>query len=191
MSDRRVNIDWLVRGEDSVGAPGSTSPIDVVDAYNNAFGTIERGDALRAGANFRTVHVLVFNPAGDLLVQRLADSRERHPGLWGSSVAGYLHAGEDYDHAARRRLYEELAVTTPVRSLGVLRMDDEQSIKFVGVYSTGADHYRNQLPTHIADLEWRDTNRLRADMTQNPDRYTETFRQVFEYWRASAGEQRR
>lgn len=171
-----------------MAAPGSASPIDVVDEHNNVYRTIERGNALRSGANFRTVHVLVFNPSGELLAQRLADTRERHPGLWGSSVAGFLHAGEDYDHAAQRRLSEELGITAPVRYLGVVRMSDEQSIKFVGVYATVADDYTNGLPAHIADLEWRNVNELREDLMRNPDRYTETFRLVFDYWWTSQRE---
>jgi len=86
-----------------MAAPGSTSLIDAVDDANEPVGAVARGDVFRLKANFRTVHVLVFNQAGDLLLQRLSATRERHPLMWGSSVAGYLHAGEDYLAAGQRR----------------------------------------------------------------------------------------
>jgi hypothetical protein len=39
--------------------------------------------------------VLVLNEEGAQLLQRLGAKRQRHPPLRGSSIAGYLHAGED------------------------------------------------------------------------------------------------
>jgi isopentenyldiphosphate isomerase len=74
--------------------------VDVVDERNEPIGVIPRAEVFSAGVNFRTVHVLVFDHEGELLLQRLSPERERHPGLWGSSVAGYLRAVRD----TRRRL---------------------------------------------------------------------------------------
>jgi isopentenyl-diphosphate delta-isomerase len=163
-------------------APSSDSMIDVVDDNDRPFDTVRRGDALPAAVNFRTVHVLVFDHAGRLLLQRLASTRERHAGLWGSSVAGYLHAGESYEQAASRRLEEELGIVAPLDPIGVLRMRDEQSSKFVGVFTTTADRAMNMLPDHIAELRWFTIDELRDGLAATPDAFTETFRNVFAYW---------
>lgn len=93
--------------------------IEVVNEANEPVGTVPRAEVFDRGANFRTVHVLPFNARGDLLLQQLSSHRERHPLSWGSSVAGYLHAGEDYVTAARRRLREELALEIPLTADGV------------------------------------------------------------------------
>src|SRR5579884_4055272 len=108
-------------------APAPASPIDSVDHEDHAIGTVPRGEVLRLGANFRTVHVFVFHEER-LLLQRLSSLRERHPEHWGSSVAAYLHAGETYREAATRRLWEELGLEGSLHRVGKTRMEDEQSL---------------------------------------------------------------
>ena len=84
------------------------SLIDRVDAHDQVIGVIARNDVFAEHANFRVAHVLLFNRAEELLLQRLSPSRERSPGLWGASVAAYVHSGETYEATARRALSEEL-----------------------------------------------------------------------------------
>jgi len=164
-------------------APSPTSFIDVVDEQNHAVGVAQRHDVFRLHANFRTVHVLVFNNQNDLLLQRLARSRSRHPGLWGSSVAGYLHAGEKYAEAAQRRLLEELGLSTPLTEVGVTPMKDEGITKFVGVFTTTADHPRNVAPDQIAEIKFFPLPVIEKTMVSHPNNYTDTFRYVLSFWR--------
>jgi isopentenyldiphosphate isomerase len=162
--------------------PGPLSLIDRVDDSNRPVGTIPRAEAFAAKANFRTVHVLVFNLGRELLLQQLAPTRERNPLKWGSSVAGYLHAGETYEHAAVRRLKEELGLETPIRRVGVTAMADEDITKFVGVFVTTADEAHIAEPEHIARIAYRPVEDVIKDMPVNPEHYTETFRHVLAYW---------
>lgn len=92
-----------------MAAPSQDSLIGVVDARDRPVGTIERGRVLEAGKGFRVAHVWVYS-GERLLLQQLGRHRERHPLAWGSSVAGYLHSGESYLEAGRRRLLEELGL---------------------------------------------------------------------------------
>ena len=115
-------------------APGRTSLIDAVDERDEPIGQIPRGEALAAGVGFRTAHVFVLNGQGELLLQKLASGRERHPGRWGSSVAAYLNSGEGYADAATRRLREELGLALELRFIGKLEMRDGDSLKFVTLF---------------------------------------------------------
>jgi isopentenyl-diphosphate delta-isomerase len=90
--------------------------IDTVDKCDQVVGTIEKSAALRAGVNFRVVHVFVFNEDDLLLIQQIPGGK-RHAGLWGSSVAGYVYSGETYEAAARRRLAQELGIDTPEHTI--------------------------------------------------------------------------
>lgn len=162
--------------------PGPTSLIDRVDDVNRPVGVVPRADVFRVKANFRTVHVLVFDHGGCLLLQRLAPTRERHPCKWGSSVAGYLYAGETYRQAAKRRLAEELGLKTPLREVGVTRMSDEGVTKFVGVFTTVSDHPRIAEPDHIDAIESRPLAEVEQDIPRHPDAYTDTLRHVLRYW---------
>lgn len=162
--------------------PGPRSLIDRVDDVNRPVGLVARAEVFRVRANFRTVHVLVFNPEGALLLQRLARTRERHPGKWGSSVAGYLHAGETYRQAAERRLEEELGLTTPLTEVGVTPMNDEGVTKFVGVFTTVSDHPCVAEPEHIETIEFYPLSEVERDISHRPGSYTETLRHVLSYW---------
>jgi len=163
-------------------SPGPRSLIDRVDDLNRPIGTVLRGEAFAVKANFRTVHVLVFSQKGSLLLQQLAPDRKRNPLKWGSSVAGYLYAGETYEQAAKRRLEEELGLFTKIEFIGVMPMYDEGIKKFVGVYTTISDHPQIAEPDHIAEIEYRDVGAVVRDMTIHPERYTETLREVMAYW---------
>jgi isopentenyl-diphosphate Delta-isomerase len=162
------------------------SLIDRVDDVNRPVGLVPRADVFRVKANFRTVHVLVFDHRGHLLLQRLARTRERNPCKWGSSVAGYLHAGETYTQAAKRRLAEELGLRTTLREVGVTRMNDEGVTKFVGVFTTVSDYPRIAEPDHIGAIEFRPVTEIEQDISRHPDAYTDTLRHVLRYW-ISAG----
>lgn len=162
-------------------APARTDEIDRVDGRNRPVGRVLRKDALRAGANFRTVHVILTTTDGLVILQRLADRRERHPGRLGSSVAGYLHAGEDPEAAALRRTREELGISPHLRERGVVRMRDRQSDKFVSVFTGVTDHYHNALPEQIERLQVLTRDEVSAQLTSNPDRFTPTFRRVWSY----------
>ncbi len=172
---------WLV-GPPEVPAPAPTSLIDIVDEHDQTVGRAKRRDVFRLKVGFRTVHVLVFNSRNELLLQRLASHGVRHPGLWGSSVAGYLHAGEKYAEAAQRRLDEELGISAPLAEIGVTRMNDDGVVKFVGVFTATADHPRNMAPRQIAELKFWRLPDIQKAITTHPANFTDTFRHVFRFW---------
>lgn len=58
----------------------------------------------------RAVHVLVFNPAGELLLQQRSLRKDIQPGKWDTSVGGHLEVGESYLAAAHREMAEELGL---------------------------------------------------------------------------------
>lgn len=83
---------------------------DVVDADDRVIGQATRAAVHRDGLLHRSAHVFVFNSRGELFLQRRALSKDENPGVWDSSAAGHLDAGESYAEAARRELLEELGL---------------------------------------------------------------------------------
>jgi isopentenyl-diphosphate delta-isomerase type 1 len=89
-------------------------PIDIVDADGNVIGRATRAEVHGNPALMhRVVHILVFNRAGDVLLQKRSLEKDIQPGKWDTSVGGHLDPGEDYDAAARRELFEELGIREP------------------------------------------------------------------------------
>lgn len=160
-------------------APTRASLIDAVNERDEAVGTVARGEVLKAGQNFRTAHVFIVNNDHELLLQRLAGGRDRHPGRWGSSVAAYLFAGESYESGARRRLAEELGLTASLRPVGKLEMLDEHSIKFVCLFLAHSEVASNREPSHIAELRFSPIERIKREIRSDPESFTPTFAELF------------
>ena len=85
-------------------------PFDVVDAQDRVIGRAPRREVHARRWRHRSIHVLVFNAAGRVFLQKRAQSKDSCPGRWDSSCSGHLDAGEDYDAAAVRELGEEIGM---------------------------------------------------------------------------------
>jgi isopentenyldiphosphate isomerase len=83
---------------------------DVVNERDEVIGQQERGEVHRLGLMHRSVHVLVFNAAGQVFLQKRSKTKDRQPGLWDSSASGHVDAGEDYNACAVRELGEEIGL---------------------------------------------------------------------------------
>ena len=58
----------------------------------------------------QAVHLLVFNAAGELFLQRRVKTKDIQPGKWDSSVGGHMQPGETPEQAVRREAEEELGL---------------------------------------------------------------------------------
>lgn len=58
----------------------------------------------------RSVHVFVFNTAGELYLQKRSMIKDVQPGKWDTSVGGHLDLGEEYEAAVLREMEEELGI---------------------------------------------------------------------------------
>ncbi|MGO9378878.1 MAG: NUDIX hydrolase [Dissulfurispiraceae bacterium] len=56
----------------------------------------------------KVVHILVFNDAGNLLLQKRSMHKDVAPGKWDTSVGGHVSPGENLNKAAMREMQEEL-----------------------------------------------------------------------------------
>ncbi len=83
---------------------------DVVNERDEVIGQQPRREVHRLGLMHRTVHVLVFNAAGQVFLQKRSIKKDRQPGLWDSSASGHVDSGEAYDACAIRELREEIGL---------------------------------------------------------------------------------
>lgn len=94
-----------------MGPDQSGEIFDIVDENGNVVGRATRAECHgNPELMHRVVHILVFNTAGDLLLQKRSLDKDIQPGKWDTSVGGHLDAGEDCETAAVRELYEELGI---------------------------------------------------------------------------------
>ena len=84
--------------------------VTIVDDRNNVVGAEPRWRMRSYGLPHRATYILVFNSAGELFVQKRADSKDIYPGHYDVAAGGVVMAGESYESAAMRELEEELGI---------------------------------------------------------------------------------
>jgi isopentenyldiphosphate isomerase len=58
----------------------------------------------------QSIHVLVFDRAGRLFLQKRSARKDVQPGKWDTSVGGHMQPGEKPEQAAVREMREELGI---------------------------------------------------------------------------------
>ncbi len=62
------------------------------------------------------MHIWIVNASKGILIQKRADNKESHPGLWDISAAGHIPSGESALSAAVRECEEEVGFSFPEQS---------------------------------------------------------------------------
>ncbi|WP_294902436.1 isopentenyl-diphosphate Delta-isomerase [Tatumella sp. UBA2305] len=83
----------------------------LVDQDDNPTGKMEKLEVHQKGLMHRAVTVYVFNARGELLLQRRAENKYHCGGLWSNTCCGHPFPGETTQHAAERRLREEMGIS--------------------------------------------------------------------------------
>jgi 16S rRNA (adenine1518-N6/adenine1519-N6)-dimethyltransferase len=106
----------------------------VVDENDVVIGALPRAEVHGNNLPHRAVHIFIFNRAGEILLQKRSPWKDRHPGLWDSSAAGHVIAGEEFDQAAMRELEEELGIGTKLTRMIKLSASEETGQEFIWLY---------------------------------------------------------
>jgi 16S rRNA (adenine1518-N6/adenine1519-N6)-dimethyltransferase len=149
---RHLNIDPQVRAEELsllqwIGLANFIAPPlcpDMRLTNNERFPVVDKNDRILRDASrsevhgnnlrHRAVHILIFNPAGDVYLQQRSRWKDRHPLRWDSSAAGHVGAAESYDETARRELKEELGVKVPLEKMLKLPASQRTDQEFIWLY---------------------------------------------------------
>lgn len=150
---------------------------DVVDEEDRVVDRRLRRDVHRLGLRHRAVHVLVFNAAGEVFLQKRSMTKDSAPGQWDSSASGHVDAGEHYDACAVRELWEELGwrATGPLTPLMKIGACAETGQEFVWVYRCEAEGPFVLHPEEISDGGWFSRERLERWMQDRPADFARSF----------------
>jgi len=115
---------------------------DLVDGSDRVLGTVKRGDANTNPALIhRAVAILVYNPKGQLFLQKRSKTKDTYPDHWTVSASGHVPSGRTYRQAAAKELSEELGIKKipPLKLLGkkLIRYPNETEFEtfFKAVYA--------------------------------------------------------
>jgi len=157
---------------------------DVVDERDRVLRQATRAEVHREGWLHRAVHVLVFNKHGELFLQRRSRLKDVHPGVWDSSAAGHLDAGEDYPEAAVRELEEELGVSgVELGEIGRLAACEETGWEHVRVFR--CEHREGRLRWPCSEIDsgmWMGVDEVDAWTRARPEDFAGGFLKCWEIY---------
>jgi len=116
-----------------------TEYLDILDDEGNVIGQASQEEVYEKKHGHRIVHVLVINPkTREVYLQQRAETKSFLPGYYCTSAGGHVHAGETYEQAAKRELYEEIGLGTPVREVHRFVFEADSHKRFIALFVTTA-----------------------------------------------------
>jgi len=98
--------------------------VTIINLADEVVANLPRQHVKRVGHTYRVTYILVFNHAGEVLVQKRTDIKDWCPGRYDLAAGGIIQYDEPYDLSAARELEEELGITPPLRYEFQLFYDD-------------------------------------------------------------------
>jgi len=155
----------------------ATEYIQLVNEDDQPVGIMEKLSAHRAALLHRAVSVLLFNSAGELLLQQRARGKYHSGGLWTNTCCTHPRPEEDPLTAARRRLEEEMGICC----------DPEYRFKFIykavldqGLAEHELDHvffaFSDQVPApdpgEVAAWRYLSLPALKQELAERPESFS-------------------
>lgn len=160
--------------------------LDIVDESDKIIGQASRDEVHARGLIHRATHMLLFNSSGKLFFQRRSFQKDNDPGLWDSSAAGHVDAGESYLSCAIRELQEELGLEvegTDLTELFKLPPREDTGFEFATVYSLNSDQKLTLNPDEIIDGKWVDDSDVDDWVNRNPDDLSRAFSIIWQAYK--------
>lgn len=167
--------------------PNAEEKVVLVDEDNVVLGTMEKLEAHQKGLLHRAFSVLLYNEAGEMLIQRRAFGKYHTPGLWTNACCSHPREGEEAIAAASRRLREELGIEIPPEGLQVKGhfvykasfdnglTEHEYDTMVVGHFDGMVENFN---PEEVGAVRWIDMKTLKLEIKENPEKFTPWFKEI-------------
>jgi isopentenyl-diphosphate delta-isomerase len=138
------------------------------------------------GVLHRAFSLLIFNAAGEVLLQRRAATKRLWPLYWSNSCCSHPRRFESMEVAIQRRLFEELHVRCPLQFLFKFQYQAQWDSngaenELCSVYIGRTRDRIEADPDEVADLRWVTPGQLQVEMAQRrPGQFTPWFRMEWE-----------
>ena len=168
---------------------GTKEYLDIVDESGQPTGQIiSREVAHNDGILHRTAHVWVIRKTGrgfDILLQKRSEEKDSFPGLYDTSSAGHIPAGDEPLESALRELKEELGIAAASDQLHYVgsfriqyekefhgRMFRDNEVTWVYVYEKSVDISALKLQeSEVSEVRWFDLDEVWDEIKTDRSRF--------------------
>jgi isopentenyl-diphosphate Delta-isomerase len=179
-----TDLTWSAPTIDPMTVDREQLLVELVDRGGRPLGTCPVRQAHTApGRLHRAFSVLLYDPAGRVLLQQRAAAKTRFALRWSNTCCGHPAPGQDVAAAAMTRLAEELGITaaqiTPLTDAGVLRYRAEDAATkrveyewdhiFVATLHAGVPAPDD---SEVHAVRWASPDALSAEIAERPADFT-------------------
>jgi isopentenyl-diphosphate Delta-isomerase len=166
------------------GLPMFEEQLILVDEGNRATGSAGKTTIHRSGLLHRAFSIFIVDDHARIVLQRRNPRKYHSGGLWANTCCGHPRPGERTIAAARRRLNEELGITTALSFGFFARYRTEldngmHENEFVYVYFGRLNAAPRPNPAEIVDVALLSCDEISRRIKQDPDGFTFWFKHYF------------
>lgn len=162
---------------------------DVVDENDEVIRQEQRAVVHAENLLHRAVHVLVFNKKKELLLQKRSRLKDNFPGVWDSSAAGHLDAGEDYESCVIRELEEEMGITgAEVQQFAKVPASANTGWEFIGLYLARYDGALRFPCSEVDAAQWFSMEQVEEWIAARPEDFAPGFLECWEIFQSKMKE---
>jgi isopentenyldiphosphate isomerase len=154
---------------------------DVVNERDEVIAQRPRPEVHELGLRHRAVHLLVFNRAGELFLQKRSMLKDCFPGTWDSSASGHLDTGESYDNCVLREAREEigLELDREPEKLFKIEAGPDTGWEFVWIYRCQAEGPFTLLPSEIDEGRFFQVKHIDGWVSRSPSEFARAFVRIW------------
>jgi isopentenyl-diphosphate delta-isomerase len=165
-------------------SPATEEQLILVDERNRATGIAGKTAIHRAGLLHRAFSIFIVDDRGRIVVQQRSAKKYHSAGLWANSCCGHPRPGERTVFAARRRLTEELGLTSALSFGFFARYQADlgngmHENEFVYVYFGRLRSQPRPDPDEVADIAHLSVDDISAHIAREPNAFTFWFKHYF------------
>ena len=152
---------------------------DVVDDQGNIIGKATREECHEKSLLHRTVHILILNSKGEMLIQKRSQNMDIAPSYWTSSAAGHVDLGELPEKAAYRELEEELGTKTELEEIGKIISRLPVHTQLITIFSGTHNGPFKPDNKEIEEIEFVKIGKIKREIRLLTRKFTPGFMEVF------------
>ena len=151
--------------------------IVLVDENDQEIWLWEKMDVHQKWILHRAISVLILNSKWEMLLQQRALNKYHCGWMWSNATCTHPYPGERNLDAAHRRLKEEMWFDTDLEEIfDNWLTENEYDHVFLWYY----DWKINLNPDEVADYKWIGIEKLKKDIVENSENYTQWFKIMLE-----------